>query len=100
MELGDCFEDLGTPSNRVSDQDCAGLHEVQVYAELQTGASLANCDLELATILGSGHMDDGSVIVPDDTLTSQISDPTVRQGKAFCLLMSPSGRLFGSVLPE
>ncbi|MGZ0179040.1 MAG: hypothetical protein ACKVIQ_19405 [Acidimicrobiales bacterium] len=100
IELGDCFEDLGTSSNSVRDQDCAGHHEVQVYAELQAGHSLANCDLELATILGSDHMGDGSVIVPDDTLISQIGGPTIGQGNAFCLLTSPSGSLFGSVLPE
>tara|TARA_B110000483_G_scaffold55323_1_gene69120 strand:+ start:413 stop:550 length:138 start_codon:yes stop_codon:yes gene_type:complete len=45
-------------------------------------------------------MGDGSVIVPDDTLISQIGGPTIGQGNAFCLLTSPSGSLFGSVLPE
>jgi len=98
VELGDCFEDLG------ADQDCAGLHDAQAYAQLPAGlddsSALANCDLELAKILGSDHMSDGSIVVPADGLIKQVNSATTGQDEAFCLLVSPSGSLFGSVLSE
>ena len=106
LAVGDCFE---TPRNgdftRVANQDCAGAHEAQIYAQVSVDRDKQfsagdECSAELIAVLASVRGND-SIVLPADTVIRQISDVQVSGiGSAYCTIESPSGSLVGSLLPE
>lgn len=93
LDLGDCFEipDEGDFS-RVTNQDCAGAHEAQIYAEAPLLTTINSCESLLIELII-----DTTATIPDDVSLAQITDED-EIGGGWCVVTSTSGQLVGSVL--
>lgn len=115
MEVGDCFADPGLEGfERVTDQDCAGPHDIQVFAEVfgstrSTSTTVpglsatSQCEERLIDIMAdeTSPFFDESVIIPEDVTMGGIYEEGESFGSSvFCIIESPSGGLVGSIVPE
>ncbi|MEM7093886.1 MAG: hypothetical protein AAF567_12855 [Actinomycetota bacterium] len=89
LSVGDCFEiPDGTSISSVTDQDCSGPHEAEVFAEVE-GSRFQAEGLCFEAFLALTSFD----AVPVDAELALLSDENEHK----CLIESPSGALVGSI---